>query len=440
MVEGLILVFACSAEWFCGVSGANGAEPLGGREILVPWAFEAVGELDPGRLFRGQPAQSPGPQCEPVSARKGLLVSQSKSVRKPTMGEVPIVTSPAPASPTPIETFAIGIDVSRDFLDVGEFPARTTSRVAYNTEAVVVFVQQLQLRTPEIIVLEATGGLEKLIVAELAAAGLPVVVINPKRVRDFAKGIGRLAKTDAIDALVLAQFGSNVKPPLRTLPDENARELQEILARRRQLVGMRTAELNRQQQARSAKVKASLEAVLKLIEQQLKDLDAELDQRLRDSPLWRETHELLQSTPGIGPQTARTLIAELPELGHCSRQQIATLVGVAPINRDSGTFCGQRTIFGGRATVRSALYLATLSAIRFNPAIKSFYQRLVLKGKKKKLALVAAMHKLLTILNTLIRNKQPWIDTTQNSRTQTDSQPQPQPNPKMKMKTQPALT
>ena len=364
--------------------------------------------------------------------------SKSQSVRQSSVVAVPVMA--APASPTPVETFAVGIDVSRDFLDVGEFPARTTSRIAYNSETLVMLIQKFQLRTPQIIVLEATGGLEQLIVAELAAAGLPVVVINPKRVRDFAKGIGKLAKTDAIDALVLAQFGSNVQPPLRTLPDANARELQVILARRRQLVGIRTAELNRQQQGRSVRVKASLEAVLKLVEQQLKDLDVELDQRLRDSPLWRETQELLQSTPGIGPQTARTLIAELPELGHCSRQQIATLVGVAPINRDSGTFRGQRTIFGGRATVRSALYMATLSAIRFNPAIKLFYQRLVLQGKKKKLALVAAMHKLLTVLNTLLRNKQPWRDTTQIRHTPSESQLQLQLQPVTKTQTQPTLT
>lgn len=399
--------------------------------------------------FEVNPHSRLGRYREPVSARKGLLVShsqsKSKSVRKSTVVEVPCVTSPAPASPTPIETFAIGIDVSRDFLDVGEYPASTTSRVEYNTDGIAVLVQKFKLRTPKIIVLEATGGIEKLIVAELTVAGLPVVIINPRQIRDFAKGIGRLAKTDAIDALVLAQFGENVKPPLRTLPDANARELQEILSRRRQLVGIRTAELNRRQQARSARVKMSLEAVLTLIEQQLKDLDVELDQRLRDSPLWKETHELLLSTPGIGPQTARTLIAELPELGKLSRQKVGTLVGVAPINHDSGKMRGQRTIMGGRATVRSALYMATLSAVRFNPAIKAFYQRLILKGKKKKLALVAAMHKLLTILNTLIRNKQPWKDTTQTrmddaQHTQTPTDPQHRREPMTNFKSLPALT
>lgn len=315
------------------------------------------------------------------------------------------------------EVFAIGIDVSQQNLDVAEFPERTAQRLKYSTEAIAALVHQLQQRRPEVIVLEATGGLEQLVVAELATAGLPVVVVNPRQVRDFARATGRLAKTDAIDALVLAQFGHAVKPPLRPLPDENARELQELLARRRQLVGMKTAETNRRKQAHSARVRKSLDAVLKLLQQQLKELDGELDRRLRDSPVWRETHDLLKSTPGVGPQTARTLIAELPELGHCSRQQIAALVGVAPLNRDSGTFRGQRAIWGGRATVRSALYMATLTAIRRNPVIRDFYQGLLLRGKKKKLALIAAMHKLLTVLNALIRNKQPWRNNTLNNPT-----------------------
>ena len=346
-------------------------------------------------------------------------------------------TSVPLASAANPEDFAVGIDVSQQHLDLDEYPTQNYRRFEYTAEGIEALRKQLLQRPPFLIVIEATGGTEQLLVAELVAAQLPVVVINPRRPRDFAKATGQLAKTDAMDARILAHFGYAVRPPLRTLPDEKARELQEILARRRQLVGIRTAELNRQQQARSARVKASLEAVLKLIEQQLKDLDVELDQRLQDSPLWRETQELLQSTPGIGPQTARTLIAELPELGTLSRQKIAALVGVAPINRDSGTFRGRRTIFGGRATVRSALYMATLSAIRFNPAIKAFYQRLVLQGKKKKLALVAAMHKLLTILNTLLRNKQPWKDTTIRTTTTT---PLPTQQSQQSHKNIPALT
>ena len=191
---------------------------------------------------------------------------------------------------------------------------------------------------------------------------------------------------------------------------------------------MRTAELNRQQQTRNTKVKASVQTVLDTLELQLKDIDRELDQRLKDSPVWHQTDELLRSTKGVGPQTARTLIAELPELGQLSRQKIALLVGVAPINRDSGTFRGKQSIWGGRAAVRSALYMATLSAIRCNPVIKNFYQQLVLRGKNKKLSLIAAMHKLLTILNALIRNKQLWKDNTLNIQ-QLEHHPKPQPSP-----------
>lgn len=316
------------------------------------------------------------------------------------------------APPVDREHFAVGIDVSQQHLDLDEYPTRNPGRFEYTTAGIEALRKQLQERTPLLIVIEATGGLEQLLVAELAAARLPVVVINPRQPRDFAKATGQLAKTDAIDARILAHFGHAVRPPIRPLPDENARELQELLARRRQLIQMRTAELNRQQQTRNARVKASLKTVLETLELQLRDIDRELDQRLKHSPVWQETDQLLRSTKGIGPQTARTLIAELPELGQLSRQKIARLVGVAPLNRDSGTFRGKQTIWGGRASVRSALYMATLSAIRFNPVIKNFYQQLLLRGKNKKLSLIAAMHKLLTILNALIRNKQHWKDTT----------------------------
>lgn len=322
----------------------------------------------------------------------------------------------------------MGIDVSRQHLDLDEYPTQNPRRFEYTTEGIEALRKQLQQRTPVLIVIEATGGIEQLLVAELAAAQLPVVVINPRQPRDFAKSTGQLAKTDAIDAQILAHFGFSVRPPIRPLPDENALELQEFLARRRQLIHMRTAELNRQQQTRNATVKASVKTVLETLELQLRDIDRELDQRLKDSPVWHQTDELLRSTKGVGPQTARTLIAELPELGQLSRQKIAMLVGVAPINRDSGTFRGKQTIWGGRASVRSALYMATLSAIRFNPVIKNFYQQLLLRGKNKKLSLIAAMHKLLTILNALIRNKQPWKDTTLNVQQTHNQQPQPSPH------------
>lgn len=325
------------------------------------------------------------------------------------------------------ESFAVGIDVSKQHLDLDEYPTKNPRRFEYTTEGIEAIRKQLQQRTPLLIVIEATGGIEQLLVAELVAAKLPIVVINPRQARDFAKSTGQLAKTDAIDARILAHFGFAVRPPLRPLPDENALELQEFLARRRQLIHMRTAELNRQQQTRNTKVKASVQTVLETLERQLKDIDRELDQRLKDSPVWHQTDQLLRSTKGVGPQTARTLIAELPELGQLSRQKIAMLVGVAPINRDSGNFRGKQTIWGGRASVRSALYMATLSAIRFNPVLKNFYQQLVLRGKNKKLSLIAAMHKLLTILNALIRNQQHWKDTTLNIQ-QLEHHPQPSPH------------
>ena len=325
-------------------------------------------------------------------------------------------------------SFAVGIDVSKQHLDLDEFPTKNPRRFEYTTEGIEALRKQLQQRTPVLIVIEATGGLEQLLVAELAAAQLPVVVINPRQARDFAKATGQLAKTDAMDARILAHFGDAVRPPIRPLPNENALELPEFLARRRQLIQMRTAELNRQQQTRNAQVKASLKTVLETLELQLQDIDRELDQRLKDSPVWHETDQLLRSTKGVGPQTARTLIAELPELGQLSRQKIALLVGVAPINRDSGSFRGKQTIWGGRAAVRSALYMATLSAIRFNPVIKNVYQQLLLRGKNQKLSLIAAMHKRLTILNALIRNKQHWKDTTLNIQ-QLEHHQQPQPSP-----------
>jgi transposase len=352
-----------------------------------------------------------------------LLVSDP--VHRTASSPTSVPSSVAP--PVDHESFAVGIDVSKQHLDLDEYPTKNPRRIEYTTEGIEAIRKQLQQRTPLLIVIEATGGLEQLLVAELVAAKLPLVVINPRQARDFAKATGQLAKTDAIDARILAHFGHAVRPPIRSLPDDNALELQEFLARRRQLIHMRTAELNRQQQTHNTKVKASVQTVLETLERQLKDIDRELDQRLKDSPVWHQTDQLLRSTKGVGPQTARTLIAELPELGQLSRQKIAMLVGVAPINRDSGNFRGKQTIWGGRASVRSALYMATLSAIRFNPVLKNFYQQLVLRGKNKKLSLIAAMHKLLTILNALIRNQQHWKDTTLNIQ-QLEHHPQPSPH------------
>ena len=245
-------------------------------------------------------------------------------------------------------------------------------------------------------------------VAALATAGLPVVVVNPRQVRDFAKALGILAKTDALDARVLARFGADVRPEIRPLADAQTRELQELLARRAQLVGMRTAESNRLASVTAKPVRKNVHATIAFLDRQIEKLDAELDERLQACPLWKAKEDLLKSVPGVGDQTARTLIAALPELGTCSRQKIGVLVGVAPLNDDSGKLRKQRTVRGGRSVVRRVLYMAALSAVRFNPLLKAHYQKLLAAGKKKKVALVACMHKLLTILNAIIRNQTSW--------------------------------
>lgn len=300
----------------------------------------------------------------------------------------------------------IGIDVSKAVLDV----AGPEGQQQYpNTpEGHKQLIKQLRTVPLESIVVEATGGYERAMVAELLSAGLPVVVVNPRQVRDFAKAIGKLAKTDAIDAEVLAQFGTAVKPEQRPLPDEKHRQLQELLARRRQLMGMLVAEKNRIQQCTDRLVKKTIQVVYTTLEQQIKQLDDLLQQTIEDTPAWREKDNLLQSVPGIGPQTSLALLVELPELGTCSRQQIAALVGVAPMNRDSGKFRGQRKTIGGRSTVRSALFMATLAATQHNPTIRNHYQHLLGRGKKKMVALVACMRKLLCMLNAILREQKPW--------------------------------
>jgi len=316
-------------------------------------------------------------------------------------------------------SYSVGVDVSKDWLDVawlaqGQKQA-SAERLPNSGEGIRQLVAACEQRAVTRIVLEATGGLEREAVRELAAARLPVVVVNPRQVRDFARAIGRLAKTDRLDAEVLALFAHAVQPELRPLAPQTARELQEKLARRRQLVQLRTAEGNRLTQARSPKVRRSIESVLQLLDRQLEQLDKDIDQTIRQSPLWRARQQLLLSVPGVGRHTAHTLVAELPELGHCSRQQIAFLVGVAPLNRDSGSLRGRRHIWGGRARVRQALYMATLVAARHNPVISKHYQHLLQQGKKKKVALIACMRKLLTILNAILREQKPWQLETQTT-------------------------
>ncbi len=312
------------------------------------------------------------------------------------------------ASPTDVSRLGVGIDVSKARLDVDWSDDRPAFSVDNQPDGHLQIVQALSPVDAHRIVIEATGGYERPIVAELAAAGLPVVVVNPRQVRDFARATGRLAKTDAIDAKVLALFGLAIQPPRRPLEDAHTRAFAELLARRRQLVQMRVAEGHRLAQAQAKKVKQSISKVIQVLERQIDEIDDDLNQRIQDSPIWKVKEELLTSVKGVGITTARTLLAELPELGTLSRQEIAALAGVAPFNRDSGQFRGKRSIRGGRAVVRNVLYMATLVATRFNPVIRARYQCLLAAGKRKKVALVACMRKLLVILNAILRTQKPW--------------------------------
>jgi transposase len=308
---------------------------------------------------------------------------------------------------TDVPPLFVGIDVAKAHLDVALRPAGTHERLANDEEGIAHLVAHLADAGPTLIVLEATGGLELPVTAALAAAGLAVAVVNPRQVRDFAKAIGQLAKTDALDAHLLARFAEVVRPTPRPLPDADARALAALLTRRRQVMAMLVAEQQRLLTT-VAPLRPRVEAHIAWLRQERDDLDRELRQWIRRSPAWREEDDLLQSVPGVGPVLATTLIAELPELGHLDRKQIATLVGVAPLNCESGILRGRRIIWGGRAQVRAALWMGTLVATRHNPVIRSFYGRLLAAGKPKKLALTACMHKLLTILNALLRHRTRW--------------------------------
>ena len=301
----------------------------------------------------------------------------------------------------------VGIDVAKATLDIALRPSAQTWQVIYDDPHVEAFVTQLNELSPTLIVVEATGGLERSLVAALVAARLPVIVINPRQARDFAKAIGRLAKTDRIDAQVLAHYGEAIRPSFRPLPDADTQQLRALVDRRRQLVDMMTAEQSRLNTS-PARVRDSIEAHLAWLQQQLASLDDDLDDMLQSSPIWRERNGILQSTPGVGPVLSRTLMSQLPELGDLNRKEIAALVGVAPFNRDSGTWRGRRTIWGGRAAVRSVRYMSTLVATRHNLVIREFYERLLAAGKAKKVALIACMRKLLTILNAMVKNQQRW--------------------------------
>jgi transposase len=314
------------------------------------------------------------------------------------------------------ETEYIGIDVSKARLDVYALAVRERWQVANTSSGIAALVDAVAERTPQRIVLEASGGYEALVVAVLAERGLPVVVVNPRQVRDFARAVGQLAKTDAIDAELLARFGEAIRPELRPLPDATNRAVRALVSRRRQLQEMLTAEQNRLVSAAVQDAPQALRGQLgehiEWLRRQLDEVDGELRQIMESSPVWREREDLLRTIPGIGPATAAMLLSQVPELGALDRKAVAKLVGVAPLNDDSGTRQGRRRIWGGRSAVRAALYMAALVATRCNPTIRGFYVRLCDAGKPKKVALVACMHKLLLIANSVLRSAQPWRPVT----------------------------
>jgi transposase len=301
----------------------------------------------------------------------------------------------------------VGIDVAKAQWDIALRPSGERWAVPNDADGVATLVDRLQPLHPTLMVLEATGGLERPATAALATAGLPVVVVNPRQARDFARATGQLAKTDALDARALAPFADVIRPTPRPLPDAQTQELRALLGRRQQLIVMRTAEQNRLAGVHE-RLRQDIEAHITWLNARLAPRDDDLETVLRASPLWRDNDDLLQSAKGIGPVCARTLLLALPELGTLTRQQIAALVGVAPLNCDSGTLRGRRTIWGGRAPVRTVLSMSTLVATRYNPRIKAFYERLLAAGKVKKVALTACMHKFLTILNAMLKHRTPW--------------------------------
>lgn len=302
----------------------------------------------------------------------------------------------------------VGIDVSKTRLDVHVRPAGQQWSTENNEAGHQELVRKLQALTPTLVVLEATGGYQNQVVAELASANVNVAVVNPRQVRDFAKGTGRLAKTDTIDAAVLAHFAETVRPTPQPMPDAQTLELQALMTRRRQLIEMRTGEMNRLETARVERVRRDINKTISWLTRRIGEVDNDIDKTIRKSAVWREREDLLSSVTGIGKTVARTLLVELPELGTLNRREIAALVGLAPYNHDSGKRQGKRAIRGGRTEARSMLYMATISAVRFNAQIRVMYQRLLSVGKLKKVALVACARKLVTILNAMVRDKAAW--------------------------------
>ena len=302
----------------------------------------------------------------------------------------------------------IGIDVAKDRLDVHTRPGGEVFAVARDSNGLAMLVERLQRLAPALVALEATGGYETVVASALGAAQLPLAVVNPRQIRDFARATGKLAKTERIDAAAIAHFAEAVRPAARPLASAEAQALGELVARRRQVIEMIIAERHRRRMASQRRVIRAIERHLALLQAELSELEGDIDDAIRKSPAWQADADLLVSVPGVGKVTLRTLIAELPELGHLNRRKIAALVGVAPINRDSGTLRGRRTIAGGRPAVRTALYMAALVASRANPVIAAYYAKLRAAGKTGKQALVACMRRLVVILNAILRDRKPW--------------------------------
>ena len=308
----------------------------------------------------------------------------------------------------------IGIDVSKERLDVGIRPEGKHWSLANEEGEICSLVKILVKLKPSLIVVEATGGFQNVVVAKLAAAALPVAVVNPRQVRDFAKATGHLAKTDAIDALILAHFGEALRPEVRMLKDEQTQQLTALMTRRRQVVDMITAEKNRLPTS-PKEIRKEIRKHIQWLQGRLNVMNNQLEDAIKNSPVWREKDDILRSFPGVGPVVSVSLLAGLPELGILNRKKLAALVGVAPLNRDSGGYRGARSVWGGRGQVRSVLYMATISAARNNPVIREFYQRLIGSGKKPKVALTACMRKFLTILNAMVKNGTRWDERKVNA-------------------------
>lgn len=307
-----------------------------------------------------------------------------------------------------MDIIAVGIDVSKDRLDVAVRPGGEVFAVERNASGVDRLIERMRVLAPTIIALEATGGFETVVAAALAAAVLPVVVVNPAQIRAFARALGQRAKTDPIDAAVIAHFAEATKPEPRPLADEATRLLADLVARRRQIIEMIGAESQREKRIGVPRLRKSIRRVIGMLEKELAELDGDIDAGVRGSPAWREKEDLLASVPGVGPIISRTLIADLPELGTLSRKQIAALAGLAPFTRQSGHWKGRSFIGGGRASVRTALFMGAMVAMRHNPILKAFFGRLIAAGKPKMVALIAVARKLLTILNAIVRDKRPW--------------------------------